>query len=354
VKICFLADGHHTNTTSWLSQLARGLDHEISLLTFGEPTVTIPGVRVYSIGPRARTTFRYVLWVPAVRRLINQINPDLLVAYRVTSYGFMGALTGYRPLVLAAQGQHIAYGGSKVRAVFARFAIKRASLIHSWGEHMTEALCGLGASPDKILTLPRGIDTSRFSNMAPREYRKGGTATLISTRGLNPDYNFEQIFDALSLLKSQGTDFKYVVCGDGPYRPQLERQIAALNLQPHVDLIGRAPHDEVARRLHDADLYISAVISDGVSASLLEAMASGVFPIVTDNKANRLWIEDGVNGFLAPYGDPAAMATLIQRAMDCPELRQRAEVMNRKIVLERASVQSNMHRFDTAWKALVQ
>ena len=224
MKICLLADGHHANTVSWITHVAEHLGHEVSLLTFGRADLNIPRVRVYTIGLRLRTFVRYVLCIPKVNRLVSMLKPDLLIGYRITSYGFMAACTGYHPLVLAAQGRNIAYNGSTVKATFARFAIRRADLIHSWGAHMTDTLLRLGASPARVLTLPRGVDTELFT-APPEPHRQSRSTTIVSTRGLNPDYNFDQVLNALSLLSSSRSDFKYVICGDGPHRPQLLRQI---------------------------------------------------------------------------------------------------------------------------------
>ena len=66
--------------------------------------------------------------------------------------------------------------------------------------------------------------------------------------------------------------------------------------------------------LHSGSCYISASLSDGTANSLLEAMAAGLFPIVSDIPANREWIADGENGMLFPPGDHMALARCLERA----------------------------------------
>ena len=75
--------------------------------------------------------------------------------------------------------------------------------------------------------------------------------------------------------------------------------------------MGRVPHDRMPELLTQTDIYVSTSLSDGTSVSLLEAMASGVFPIVTDIPSNREWINDGENGFLVPAGKEINLADRI-------------------------------------------
>jgi glycosyltransferase involved in cell wall biosynthesis len=96
--------------------------------------------------------------------------------------------------------------------------------------------------------------------------------------------------------------------------------------------------------------------SDGASLSLMEAMAVGAIPIVSDIDPNREWVEDGVNGALVPLDDDLAAAAVIETLIGRPkaeldEMRRR----NREIVGERGSMTRNMARFrDRLGAVLVQ
>ena len=88
--------------------------------------------------------------------------------------------------------------------------------------------------------------------------------------------------------------------------------------------------------------------TDGASASLFEAMAVGVYPIVSDIAANAPWIDPGVNGETFPVGDDAALATAIALALDNPERLEAARARNREIVMERLNFKTNMRRLEEA------
>jgi glycosyltransferase involved in cell wall biosynthesis len=113
------------------------------------------------------------------------------------------------------------------------------------------------------------------------------------------------------------------------------------------------PHARMAPTLAGAQVYVSTSLSDSTSVSLLEAMAAGAFPVVTDIEANREWIEDGRNGFLVPVDDPAVLASRIIAALADPELRRRARAHNLELVRRRASWRANMDAIERLFRRLV-
>jgi glycosyltransferase involved in cell wall biosynthesis len=88
--------------------------------------------------------------------------------------------------------------------------------------------------------------------------------------------------------------------------------------------------------LGQSDIYVSTSLSDGTSVSLLEAMAAGGFPVVTDIPANREWIKDGENGFLVPVNEAGLLAKRIVSAIRDEDLLQRSRTDNLRTVEERA------------------
>lgn len=82
--------------------------------------------------------------------------------------------------------------------------------------------------------------------------------------------------------------------------------------------------------------------SDTTSVSLLEAMACGVFPIVSDILVNWEWIDDGVNGFVVSARDDAALARAIIEAWENGEMRAAAAARNQTIIDSRAEWKQNM------------
>src|SRR5262249_60205869 len=131
--------------------------------------------------------------------------------------------------------------------------------------------------------------------------------------------------------------------GGGWRRPAAGRLAAARLPRDRVRFVGRLGPAELAGWLARADLYLSASRSDSTSQSLLEAMAAGALPVVSDITGNREWVgEDeserkgdlGVARLFAP-ADPAALAAAIERALADPVWGARARERNASVIAAR-------------------
>jgi glycosyltransferase involved in cell wall biosynthesis len=352
MKICFIADANHTNTWNWVEFFANDLGHDVSIISFNASQKPLKKVKIYSLMSLwTKSKWRYLFCYLKTRRIVRSIQPDIVIGYRIHSYGFMAAMTGFHPLVLAGQGQNVYYPfNSPIAKYCAKFAMERADLINSWGEHMTAKLIELGCPPAKILTLPRGVRTDIFKI----SYAKKRKAIhLISTRGVKDHYNIDVIIRACKIIHDSGQAIRLILAGEGPNRKNLEQYIIDLGLQSEAHFVGYMDNECLSELLNKADIYVSMVSTDGVSASLLEAMACGVFPIVTDNVANRIWIEDGENGFLAPDKNEKILAEKILLAASEESLREKAALKNRTIIEQKANWEVNMKIIEKAYEKLI-
>jgi glycosyltransferase involved in cell wall biosynthesis len=357
MRICFLADAGSVNTRSWVEGFSKVLGHEVHVVSINRTGEFDPSVMLHHIGTRDGTTdtrgkLGYLRGVRTVRALVRDLKPDLLVGYRVASYGYVGARTGFHPLVVVAQGQYIVSPRySLPKRVFAATAIREADLIHSWAPHVTERLVELGADPGRILTLHRGIDVNLFR----RDPSVAGSPhSVVATRRLSRWYKIDTIVRAVEMAKADVPDLRASIAGDGPAERGLRELADSLGLGNSVSFPGAVPHDELPSLLGASSIYVSAVPSDAVSASLLEAMATGCFPIVRDNAANRHWIENGSNGLLVGSEEPSEYARAIVRACSDDGLRARAAEVNRRTVEERADSRTNLRQIEKEYLALVR
>ena len=356
MRICFLADAGSVNTRSWVNAFAEDLGHEVHVVSVNRTGEFAPSVTLHHLGTETGTKgtlgkLGYLRSVRGIRRIVQEVSPDILVGYRVASYGYVGARTGFRPLVVVAQGQNIVVPRHSLpKRMFALTAIREANLLHSWAPHVTERLVELGADPDRILTCHRGIDITLFSPGAASERVP---ASVIVTRNLCSWYRIDVIVRALALARREVGDLTGSIVGDGDAEQDLRQLADELDVAEAVEFTGRVPHEELPALLRRSSIYVSVIRTDGVSASLLEAMATGCFPIVRDNAANRHWIENGRNGFLIAGDRPEAYAEAIVAARRDDGLTWNAARMNRDIVTERADSARNMRTIEGAYQRLI-
>ena len=109
-----------------------------------------------------------------------------------------------------------------------------------------------------------------------------------------------------------------------------------LGIESSVRLLPYFSQGDVASIFRLADVAISVADHDGTPNTLLEAMASGVFPVVGDIESVREWIDDGVNGLLCDKDSPESLAAAILRALDDEALRKAARQRNQRLIAERA------------------
>ncbi len=167
---------------------------------------------------------------------------------------------------------------------------------------------------------------------------------MVSTRRLEPVYDIPTVLDGARRAAAQAT-FALDIAADGSLRRALE---AAARDLPRTRFLGALPESGIAAALQSADVYVSASRSDSTSVSLLEAMACGAFPVVSDIPANREWIDDGVNGMLFPVGDADALARCLVAALGDPGRRTAAAAHNAALVAARASRVDCFGRIESA------
>lgn len=359
MKICFLADAGSVNTQTWVEHFADVLGHDVHVVSVKRAMTLSSSIHVHVIGEDDGTGTKtlggkltLLRSLGPMREIVRGIDPDIVVGYRVASYGYLGARIGVRPLAVAAQGQ-VLYTRSKRFPMrhFATTALRRADVVNSWAPHMTECLIRHGARPERILTLPRGIDLEAF--------RPSGTAAdrepaAVVTRGLHRSYSLDIAVRAIAAVSLGHEGFRGEIAGRGLAEAELRDLARDLPGGESVRFLSEVPNAELPELLRRSAIYLSTVPRDGVSASLLEGMACGCFPIVRDNTANRAWIEDGVNGFLVERDEPDDYARAIERALADTELRERAAATNRKIVEERADIRKNMRAIEARYEEVIQ
>jgi glycosyltransferase involved in cell wall biosynthesis len=333
IRIVLLAAEVSANTQSWLDGL-RGAGADVRLVTLHPLSPSLPGTHVVTAARRLGKT-RYLFALKELRTLLQDLDPDLVIGYYVTSYGLMATLSWDGPLVIAAAGSDIVRATDIVRAQIVRFVLKRCDLVVTWAQHMSSALIRRGADSKRIMVLPRGIDTATFSSKGP-VCRPASAFSVVWTRSLKPVYDPETAIRGFELSVRGGHDAHFTMLGHGPLAHHIETLTGELGIACRVTRLGVVSDASVvARHLRGADVYLSTAVSDGASASLFEAMACGAFPVVVDIPANREWITHGRNGLLFPPGDAGALAKALTSAFESAALRNAAVEVNTEMVQTR-------------------
>jgi glycosyltransferase involved in cell wall biosynthesis len=356
MRIAFLAWYGSVHTPRWAGYYADA-GHEVHIVTCGRGRHQGPvsGYEVHDLGTPRFGRIGYLIQVPAARRLLRRIAPDLVHAHAATSYGMLGLCAGVRPLVVTGHGSDILLSPRNriMRAIVTR-VLRAAALITVPSEQMRQAVYGLVGPNVPVDVFQYGVETDRLSAIGAEARAGRGERTavgIVTARPLTPLYRFDVLLDALAILGERGIDYGCDIYGDGTAQAGLEAQAERLRIDGAVRFHGQRPSAEIEQALAGADVYASVATSDGASVALLEAMALGPIPVVSDIPANTAWITDGVNGILTRI-EPAAVADAIERALalDAAEVRR----ANLELVKERGDLQSNLSALERTLVALVE
>jgi glycosyltransferase involved in cell wall biosynthesis len=283
--------------------------------------------------PPASVALSALRMLREARRLIRNERFDFTLGFNPIPWGAMGfaaaALTDV-PSCLSFIGLDFKRAMHPLAAP-ALLALNRAHLITVTGERMRRGLIQRHVDPTKIRVLPHAVDTNRF-----RPAEAEPDFDLISVGHLIPRKRMDVVVDAVAELKLRGLAVRTAILGEGPERAALEAQIEARGVRDLVTLLGfRQDVDAMLRR---ARLFALASDWEGVPFAMIEALCSGLVPIVTDVGTIADWIEHEKNGHIVPVGDARALADSIQRLLqDQPHfaaLRQKALAARDSLSLE--------------------
>ncbi len=310
-RILFLGEPSSPNTVSWVEGL-RDCGCDVKMAS----ARTRGGEDIFPIGPSILAPrARMLAGIEDLRKIIRKTSPDILIAYRITSYGYIAAKASFKPLVLAAQNENIVFAPEssffrrKMLGHFAKFAISRADLIHAWGDNIKKGLLGYGADPEKILVLHRGIDSSIFRPPNPDQKKYWqNTPIFLSTRSLEKEYLIDKLLVAFSIAIKEIPVAVLRIAGDGSEKNRLVRMAAELGISSKVEFIGKLKNSEIADELRKAHSYVSLIRTEGVSSSLIEACSCGIIPIVADIPASRELVIPGKNAILLADDSPETAA----------------------------------------------
>jgi glycosyltransferase involved in cell wall biosynthesis len=161
-----------------------------------------------------------------------------------------------------------------------------------------------GLPRDKVCRIWNGIDLDQFSFRGPSK-----RPVAIAVARLSAEKDFPTLLRGLAWARRSRPELQLQIVGDGPERPRLEALAEELDLVDSVEFLGER-HD-VPQLLSRAAFFVSTSLTEGISLTLLEAMAVGLPVIATAVGGNPEVVVDGVTGRLTPAGNPHAFAAAL-------------------------------------------
>ena len=342
MRLLILADGSSIHTERWCRYF-HDEGFKTALYSLGPITINFSG-KTYS-GHRitGKGFFDFYLTGKSYKRALDEFRPEVVNPHFIASYGWLAARFKNCPIIATAWGSDLLILPRK--SILYRRRVRKALKASDYCTIDNDNLMKAAArylQREKLIKVVMGIDRGIFNACFKTEFKPSGPLKIIAPRGFQSVYDPATILRAAALLRDK-LDFELIFVGEDDKAGTWKKKIAEARLENRASLLPLMPHDKFVGGLKEYDIYLSAALSDSTSVALLEAMAAGLFPVVSDIEGNRAWIENKKNGLLFETGSADGLASaLLTAAMMHKNFKLIADD-NRQLVAKEAILQDNLN-----------
>jgi len=251
--------------------------------------------------------------ISKLHRVFRRERPDVVHthAWGTLCEGFAAARLARVPFVV--HGEHGTMETRRRNVWVQRKIWHRLDRVLAVSQSLAERMAAAVDFPlDRITVVRNGVDLARFTagdrdatrarlGIAPGAFVVGTVGRLV------PVKDQDMLLTAVAKLRRQGAEATLLLAGDGPLRGELEAAASALEITPHVRFLGA--RDDVPDLMAAMDVFALTSRSEGMSNTVLEAMASGLPVVATRVGGNAELVRDGVTGLLVPPASPEDTAS---------------------------------------------
>lgn len=275
-------------------------------------------------------------WLPRLHRLLKHLRPAVLHTRNLNALEaqFVGAWARIPGRVHGEHGRdvHDLHGRNWKYNLLRRAASVWVHRYIAVSRDLAAWLArDIGVAPGRIRQIYNGVDGGRFHprrgarpDMGRPQFFAGDAWVIGSVGRMAAVKDYPTLIRAFAQLLGRHPRpeaLRLILVGDGPEMPRCQALVRELGLEDKVWLPG--DRQDIAEWLRAFDVFVLPSLGEGISNTLLEAMASGLPVVATRVGGNPELISDGLNGTLVPPGDPETLAqTLLGYALD-PALGQR-------------------------------
>lgn len=319
MRLVLIGDGDSPHLLKWARALAASPDVELWAVSSrgfmpGFDAVLAPARRLalQTAPDAAGGNVALLRTLPRLARWLHQVRPDWLHAHYLTSHGTL-AWAAQRLFGVPGRLAGSAWGsdilvtpqrGGVWRWATAR-VLQACAVTTSDSQVMAQRMHELGAA--EVMVFPFGLEA------LPDAPAAKDPDLVFANRGLEPIYRPERVLQVFEAMRAWRPGLRLVVANDGSLRTALQAKADPAAVQ----FVGRLDAATQATWYDRAQWYLSLPASDSVAVSVLEAMAHGCLPILSDLPANRELVRSGDNGLIVPDGNvpqAAQLEALLQRA----------------------------------------
>ncbi len=294
-----------------------------------------------------RKPFLFYKSIGFIQKTINDFNPTIIHAHQINTNSLLTLLANkkiQKPLLFTAWGSDILYTPNKGfwYKKMVKYILKNAQYFTSDSKYMADVMNEIAGKPLNILIANFGINVEDLPKIEKQNI-------IYSNRQLKKLYRIDKIIEAYALFvgKDNPGKWKLIIGAEGEEKEMLITLADKLKIKDYIEFVGWLEKEQNSYYYNIAKYYISIPESDATSISLLEAMAAGCVPILSDLPANREWVEDGVNGLIVSDLD----SNFIKKSLEVD--LKKAQIINKQIIEEKGTEEANKQKFIAFYEQII-
>jgi sugar transferase (PEP-CTERM/EpsH1 system associated) len=298
-----------------------------------------------------------IVW--ALYRVLRRERPDVVHthAWGTLLEGLIAARLARVPAIV--HGEHGTLAARPRQLRVQRWAWRRVDRVLSVSSRLAERISrDVGFPLADIQVIRNGVDLTRFrgtpsaSARATFGFPDDGALVIGAVGRLVEVKDHATFIDAIALLRSHGHRVRAVIAGDGPLRNELAAHISRAGLDGVIALLGHRPDAEEV--FSGIDVFVQSSRSEGMSNTILEAMASGLPVVATRVGGADEMVIDNETGVLVPSANPPAMSAALERLLTSESARHAMGRAGRDRAQVEFSLARMIERYQSFYCDLVQ
>lgn len=272
---------------------------------------------------------------PYVKGLLKEKKFDLCHAF----FGFPSGYVTYRfrkemPYIISLRGSDVPGFNERfslqyifLTPLFRKIWNSAKSVVANSGELRSLAIKTTPKLPIDIIY--NGINTDEFK---PGEKKQDSNISILTVSRLIPRKGIDYLIRALPDVILRFPGVRLIIAGEGNMDDDLKALAAELGLENNISFEGRVDHDDLPVLYSSADIFILPSFWEGMSNTVLEAMASGLPLVVTDTGGTAELVKD--NGIIIPKGDSEAISEALIKLIESRDLQAKMGQESRRRALQ--------------------
>lgn len=364
-KVLLLSDTYSEHTEKWALGLASS-GVEVGIFSFNKASypwykdrqnITVlyePEDRLVAGSDSGKLS--YLRHVKTLKKAIRQFKPDILHAHYATSYGLIGALSGFHPFVISAWGTDVMKFPQKnmINKWILKYNLRKADAICATSHTIKAYLKPVTDKP--VHVIPFGVDVEVFKKKEVNSLFAKGTFVFGSIKPLEELYNTAVLISAFARLKQKYPEklLKLLIIGEGSQMEELKNHADGLVVSKDVVFTGRIPFSEVSVYFNMLDVLVNISDYESFGVAVIEAMACEKAVIVTNTGGLKEVVENSTFGSLVAVKNVEETFREMEKYVNDPLLTREVGLNGRKKVLEKYNWINNIREMISVYNTLLK